>query len=40
MSRILEDQQVIRLNCLEDFFPQITVSGPSVPVTRLLRRVL
>jgi hypothetical protein len=40
MSRILEDQQVLRLNCLLDFFPQITIPGSSVPVTTLLRRVL
>jgi hypothetical protein len=40
MSRILEDQQVLRFNCLGDFFPQITISGPSVPVPLLLRSVL
>jgi hypothetical protein len=40
MSRILEDQQMLRFNCLGDFFPQITISGPSVPVATLLRRVL
>jgi hypothetical protein len=39
MSRILEDQQVLRFNGLGDFFPQITISGPSVPVATLLRRV-
>jgi hypothetical protein len=38
--RILEDQQVLRFNCLGDFFPQITISGPSVSVATLLRRVL
>jgi hypothetical protein len=40
MSWILEDQQVFRFNCLGDFFPRITISGPSVPVATLLRRVL
>jgi hypothetical protein len=40
MSRILENQRVLPFNCLRDFFPQITISGPSVPVTTLLRRVL
>jgi hypothetical protein len=38
MSRILEDQQMLRFNCLRDFFPQITTSGPSVPIATLLRR--
>jgi hypothetical protein len=40
MSRIPEDQQMLRFNCLGDFFPRITISGPSVPVATLLRRVL
>jgi hypothetical protein len=40
MSRILEDQQVLRFNCPGDFFTQIIISGPSVPVETLLRRVL
>jgi hypothetical protein len=40
MSRILEDQQVFRFNCLGDFFPQITISGPFVPVATVLHRVL
>jgi hypothetical protein len=40
ISRILEDQQMLRLNCLGDFFPQITISEPSVPVATLLPRVL
>jgi hypothetical protein len=40
MSRILENQQVLRFNCLGDFFPQITISEPFVPVAALLRRVL
>jgi hypothetical protein len=40
MSRIPENQQVLRFNCLGDFFPIITISGPSVPVTTLLYRVL
>jgi hypothetical protein len=40
MSRILENQQMLRFNCLGDFFPQIAISGPSVPVATLLRRVL
>jgi hypothetical protein len=40
MSRILEDQQMLRPNRLEDFFPQITISGPSVPIATVLRRVL
>jgi hypothetical protein len=30
MSRIHEDQQVLGFNCLGDFFPQITISGPAV----------
>jgi hypothetical protein len=38
MSRILEDQQVLRFNCLGDLFHEITISGPSVPVATLLRR--
>jgi hypothetical protein len=40
MSRILEDQQVLRFNCPGDVFPQIIISGPSVPVATLLCRVL
>jgi hypothetical protein len=40
MSRILEAQQVLRFNCLGDFFPQIIISGPSVPVATLLCQVL
>jgi hypothetical protein len=40
MSRILEDEQMLWFNCLGDFLPQITISGPSVPVATLLRRVL
>jgi hypothetical protein len=40
MSRILEGQQVLRFNCLGDFFPQITISGPSVPVATLFCRVV
>jgi hypothetical protein len=40
MPRILEDQQMLRFNCLGNFSPQITISGPSVPVATLLRRVL
>jgi hypothetical protein len=36
MLRILEGRQVLRFNCLGDFFPQITISGPSVPVATLL----
>jgi hypothetical protein len=37
MPRILEDQQVLRFNCLGDFFPQITIFGPSVSVATLFR---
>jgi hypothetical protein len=40
MSRILGDQQILRFNSLEDFFHQIIISGPSVFVVTLLRRVL
>jgi hypothetical protein len=40
MSRILGHRQVLRFNCLGDFFAQITISEPSVPVMTLLRRVL
>jgi hypothetical protein len=40
ISRILEDQQMLRFNCFGDFFPQVTISGPFVPVARLLPRVL
>jgi hypothetical protein len=32
MSQILGDQQVLQFNCLGDFFPQVTISGPIVPV--------
>jgi hypothetical protein len=38
-SRIHEDQQMLRFNYLGDFFPRITISGPSVPVATRLRRV-
>jgi hypothetical protein len=40
MSWILEEQHVLRFNSLGDFFPQITIFGPSVLVAALLRRVL
>jgi hypothetical protein len=40
MSRVLEDQQVLRFNCLGDIVPQSYISGPSVPVATLLHRVL
>jgi hypothetical protein len=40
MSRIREDQQVLPFICFRDLFPQITISGPSVSVATLLRRVL
>jgi hypothetical protein len=40
MPCILEDQQMLRCHCLADFFLHITISGPSVPVATLLRRVL
>jgi hypothetical protein len=40
MSRVLEDRQVLRFNCLGDIVPQSYISGPSVPVATLLRRVL
>jgi hypothetical protein len=40
MPRILEDQQVFQINYLGDFFAQITMSGPSVPVVTLLCGVL
>jgi hypothetical protein len=40
MSRVLEGQQVLRFNCIGDFFPQITISGLFVPVATLLRGVL
>jgi hypothetical protein len=40
MPWIVQDQQVLRFNCIGDFFPQITISGPSVPVATLLRGVL
>jgi hypothetical protein len=40
MSWILEDQQMLRFNCLRDIAPQSDISGPSVPVVTLLRRVL
>jgi hypothetical protein len=38
MSRVLEDQQVLPVHCLGDFFPQITISRLSAPVATLLRR--
>jgi hypothetical protein len=31
---------VLRVNCLGEFFFQITIPGPSVPVTALFCRVL
>jgi hypothetical protein len=40
ISQILEDQQVLRFNCLGDFFPQITISGPSMPIATVFRRAL
>jgi hypothetical protein len=40
MSRILEDHQMLRFDCFGDFFPQVTISGPSVPVATLLPRGL
>jgi hypothetical protein len=40
MSLVLEDQQVLRFNCLGDIVPQSYVSGPSVPVATLLHQVL
>jgi hypothetical protein len=40
MSRVLEDQQLLRFNCLGDIVPQSCISGPSVPVATLRRRVL
>jgi hypothetical protein len=40
MSRVLEDQRVLRFNCLGDIVPQNYISGPSMPVAALLRRVL
>jgi hypothetical protein len=40
MPRILEDQQVLRFNCLGNFFAQVTISGPFAPVAALLCRVL
>jgi hypothetical protein len=40
MSRVLGDQQVLRFNCLGDIIPQSYISGPSVPVAMLFRRVL
>jgi hypothetical protein len=39
ISRIFEDQQILRFNCLGDFFPYIAISGPSVPVATILCRV-
>jgi hypothetical protein len=38
ISRILEDQQVLPVHCLGDFFPQITISRLSAPVATLLHR--
>jgi hypothetical protein len=40
MSRVLEDQQLLRFNCLGDIVPQSYKSGPSVSVATLLCRVL
>jgi hypothetical protein len=40
MSRVLEDQQVLRFNCLGDIVSQSYISGPSVPVATFLRWVL
>jgi hypothetical protein len=40
MSRTVEDQEVLRFNCLGDFFPQITISGPSVLVATSLSGTL
>jgi hypothetical protein len=40
ISRILEDQPMFRFNRLGDFFPQITISGPSAPVATLFRQLL
>jgi hypothetical protein len=40
ISQILEDQHMLRCNCLGDFFPQVTISGPSVPIATLLHRIL
>jgi hypothetical protein len=40
MSLVLEDQQVLRFNCLGDIVPQSDISGSSAPVAMLLRRVL
>jgi hypothetical protein len=38
MSRILEDQEMFRFNCLRDLFPQTTISGPFVPIATLFHR--
>jgi hypothetical protein len=40
MSRVLEDQQVLRFNCLGDIILQSYISRPSVLIATLLRRVL
>jgi hypothetical protein len=40
MSWSLEDQQMLQFDCLGDFFSQITIPGPSIPLATLLRRVL
>jgi hypothetical protein len=40
MLRILNDQQMLPLNCLGDFFPHITISGPSAPIGTILPPVL
>jgi hypothetical protein len=40
MSWALEDQQVLRFNCLGDIVAQSYISGPSVSVAMLLCRVL
>jgi hypothetical protein len=40
MSRVLEDQEVLRFNCLGDILRQSYISGPSAFVAMLLCRVL
>jgi hypothetical protein len=40
MSWVLEDQQMLRFNCLGDVVPQSYIPGHFVPVATLLRRVL
>jgi hypothetical protein len=39
MSQILENKPVLQFNCFVDFFTQITVPEPSVPVAIFLRWV-